>query len=531
MRAQEEGAPPMDEPANTSPPEPGTRVVLELTEAPETVYGGALRDEASVAYGSLLAELRRRGVVYDAHLGKAAREVAFQHSFFAGTLPREPLEFFLRAAGATQRTVLEAYTATNAKGDEALVRRAESLLASDALAGEGPLHLGIGEAYVPGAAMPRFIAILAARTELEVEPAPRQVGRGGVWTLEGRLPPGYERPSALVLYPSGQLENLRVESAPGDRRFSLRVPAGDAAGVLEVSLSASGPLGPKPLLQLPVMVDVPLPRRLATALPPDESSLEDATSGADLAFRLLNGLRAQRGLPTLIRDGALDRIARAHSVDMWRNHFFGHRSPSTGDVGDRLRQSGYRATAYAENLARAAGLHEAHSGLYASLGHRRNMLDANVTHVGLGAVRVDVEQSGPGPRLRDWLVTQVFSKPVLPIDADAELARLWQRVQEQRRSAGGPPLRRTARLDGLCAGAASAAARGDGDVLGPLNRAAGAPGGSWAWLVSTTDLRQTQLPAELGEARWDHVGLGLFQAPGDEHGVVRVVLLLARGGR
>ena len=59
----------MDEPANTSPPEPGTRVVLELTEAPETVYGGALRDEASVAYGSLLAELPGNIVLNVAFMG------------------------------------------------------------------------------------------------------------------------------------------------------------------------------------------------------------------------------------------------------------------------------------------------------------------------------------------------------------------------------------------------------------------------------------------------------------------------------
>ena len=94
--------------AQTPPPAAGERVIVELLEPPAEVYGAEQRDEASVVYSGLLADLARRGglapmsswgeVVYDPALGRAAREVAYQHSFFAGTLPREILEFLLRAA-------------------------------------------------------------------------------------------------------------------------------------------------------------------------------------------------------------------------------------------------------------------------------------------------------------------------------------------------------------------------------------------------------------------------------------------------
>jgi 1-acyl-sn-glycerol-3-phosphate acyltransferase len=54
--------------------------------------------------------------------------------------------------------------------------------------------------------------------------------------------------------------------------------------------------------------------------------------------------------------------------------FFGHRSPRTGDLADRLAAARYRAALSGENLALSPSVHEAHRGLLASLGHRRNLL-------------------------------------------------------------------------------------------------------------------------------------------------------------
>ena len=59
------------------------------------------------------------------------------------------------------------------------------------------------------------------------------------------------------------------------------------------------------------------------------------------------------------------------------------------------------ATAVLENLSRTGSLDEAHQGLMASPVHRTNIVDATVTHVGVGVACADGEV----------LVTQLFVRP------------------------------------------------------------------------------------------------------------------------
>ncbi|HET9480607.1 MAG TPA: CAP domain-containing protein [Candidatus Polarisedimenticolia bacterium] len=107
-------------------------------------------------------------------------------------------------------------------------------------------------------------------------------------------------------------------------------------------------------------------------------------------LELLNTERAGRGRPRLIWNAHLTRLARAHVADMRRMGRATHDSSKDGaGFTERLIRSGGRAASAAENVAFAENVQSAHRGLMRSPGHRKNILDGKLTHVGL-AVLSDV---------------------------------------------------------------------------------------------------------------------------------------------
>ena len=85
---------------------------------------------------------------------------------------------------------------------------------------------------------------------------------------------------------------------------------------------------------------------------------------------------------------------------MYTEGFFGHTSPTTGDVGDRVEAAGIPFVLVGENLALAPTPGTVHDGLMSSEGHRANILGVDFTKVGVGVV------SGP----LGLMVVQVFTR-------------------------------------------------------------------------------------------------------------------------
>jgi hypothetical protein len=108
----------------------------------------------------------------------------------------------------------------------------------------------------------------------------------------------------------------------------------------------------------------------------------------------VNAERAQRGLPRLRIATDLRDVARRHSVRMAERNLLHHNPNLSTDV------TGWRRIA--ENVGRGTGVPSLHSALMNSTGHRANILDRNVTEIGVG-----VEVRGGTM----W-VTQVFRQPV-----------------------------------------------------------------------------------------------------------------------
>jgi stress response protein SCP2 len=130
-------------------------------------------------------------------------------------------------------------------------------------------------------------------------------------------------------------------------------------------------------------------------------------SGADAVLgevvELTNAERARHGLRPLTVDDRLATAAQAHSTDMVRRGFFAHESPDGRQVWDRAVAAGYAYRKVAENIA--AGQRTADEvvrGWMGSPGHRANILDGDLTQIGVG--RADGGSYGVY-----W--TQVFGAP------------------------------------------------------------------------------------------------------------------------
>jgi uncharacterized protein YkwD len=114
-----------------------------------------------------------------------------------------------------------------------------------------------------------------------------------------------------------------------------------------------------------------------------------AAPGAELDARaaasMISGYRQNNGLPAVALDPELMRLAEAQARAMASRDRLDHNV--SGPFNQRLRRSGYDASAAAENVS--AGYHtlaEAFSGWRDSPPHRANMLLKGATKMGIAAV-------------------------------------------------------------------------------------------------------------------------------------------------
>lgn len=102
-------------------------------------------------------------------------------------------------------------------------------------------------------------------------------------------------------------------------------------------------------------------------------------------INLTNQERAKYGLPALKADWELSRVARYKSADMRDRNYFSHTSPTYGSPFSMMKNFGISYSAAAENIA--AGQTTAQQVVQSwmnSEGHRKNILDSRMTHIGVG---------------------------------------------------------------------------------------------------------------------------------------------------
>ena len=159
-------------------------------------------------------------------------------------------------------------------------------------------------------------------------------------------------------------------------------------------------------------------------MPPKKAPMSaDVREGEQLMFDLINKARAEAHLPALAYDDRLSETAREHSEDMFRNNYFAHDSPTVGDLGERMAKAGIKAKKFCENIANNQDLAAAHQELMDSPGHRKDILDPDLTRVGVGIVRAENGQ---------LLVTEDFMEEYRSYDTTALAEQLIQGLNETR---------------------------------------------------------------------------------------------------
>ena len=108
----------------------------------------------------------------------------------------------------------------------------------------------------------------------------------------------------------------------------------------------------------------------------------------DKARDLINAYRKQKGLKPLKLNSALAEAAKAHSRDLAKWDRISHYGSDGSNPWDRVKRAGYNAKVAAENVGTGqASLEEVIKGWQASPGHNKNLLLADVEHMGIALVQ------------------------------------------------------------------------------------------------------------------------------------------------
>jgi uncharacterized protein YkwD len=354
-------------------------------------------------------------------------------------------------------------------------------------------------------------------------PIPRSLPAGGSFIVEAVVESRYRDPELIVTHNDGSTEHRPITMGRSGA-FKATVACGTHIGPQQVEITASDKAGSTVLANFPVWCGTEPPPSI-TIHPTHE---DDADLPADEAERrmlaLVNRDRQAAGLSPLLWDDRVAAVSRGHSADMRKTKIVAHISPTTGSAADRVRAAGIKTAMVLENVARAYGAGEAHTGLMNSPGHRANVLAPQATHIGIGVV-LGEEVSGR----REMFITQVFTRvpPRLERAQAVELVR--QRLHAARPV--GVDVRLSSVAQDLADGLAAGKTR---DSLWPAaKKKLDAGNTSYARVASVitamAELDTLDGQQLLGDYKADDVGIGIAQGSHPEigDGAIWLVVLVA----
>jgi uncharacterized protein YkwD len=250
-------------------------------------------------------------------------------------------------------------------------------------------RVGIGVQRAGG----KWSAVLVFQEKnLDLEPLPRKLASGGHVAIVGRIRSIFHSPEVLFTSPQGSVERLAT-SAKHDA-FTAHFACTRAEGAYQVEIGAADARGPRVLANFPIYCGVAPPVMLPALEPTDTRTLDSVQAEAQLLAQLDRD-RKTSGLPVLVHDPRLAQIARQYSREMAETGEVAHYSRRTGSIIDRIQAAKISPapTLIAENVGSALSAADAQHGFMASPGHRDNILNRAVTHVGVG-VAVGREEGG-----------------------------------------------------------------------------------------------------------------------------------------
>lgn len=402
-------------------PAPTVSNYLTASETGEAVRGAAPVSAAVQAGVERAASDHDMTLEADSRLAQLASWVADRLGSEGEPPPNEVVEFFSRHLGLVEPVPHIMVLGQPADGLEEGVHNSVGQFM------ERQTYNRWGAAVVDRPDMTLAVVILSWRW-VELEPIARTADPGTALALRGRLLGDHRNPTIVVDQPGGQVRRLPAGGGPD---FDVRVPIADA-GIYRIEVVGRGEHGDTVIANFPIYVGESVPE--SVQITARDGGGDEGVEGVRRALLdLINDARREAGVSEVRAHQGLRDVALAHSRDMVEHDFIGHTSPSTGTAADRTRAAHLRTGLVLENIGRGYGADEIHRGLLESPGHRANLVNADVTHIGIGVVA-----QPEGPRSA-FVVTQVFTRMLREVDVSEAPAQVAELINRSRSARGAPP--------------------------------------------------------------------------------------------
>ncbi len=200
---------------------------------------------------------------------------------------------------------------------------------------------------------------------------------------------------ALVIFPNGDIEKFPLKK--DGEHFSLTV-ASRAIGTHVIEISGLDGIELLTLSAVPEGFFPILPNAEDRGFEKPTVFLKD--SERDQGVVLVNSFRIANGILPLKRESSLDALAQMRADDMVKRNYFSHTAPDN-TTADDLRLSFGVKTPVLENIATGMSIASSSFGLENSASHRKALLNANISRVGIGIAVL--------PNTNERVVVQIFA--------------------------------------------------------------------------------------------------------------------------
>lgn len=327
----------------------------------------------------------------DPRLESTARAVVTHIPNADAMLSLESLNYYLNASGAVYWDTEQIFLETEETDD---LKVYEKLLTTQGrTVSDFGARIGFAEQWSVFPTLKRKIIALVAHPRFILSPLARHVTPGVAFELTGRIASRIRDVSVMTLNEHGHQRTIPGKIINGQ----LSAPLSLTPGRWTIEVVGDTPLGPLPLAQLKLCAGCLSSSVFRESNPPKDKINQ---SPVTQLLSLINESRTESGLTAMVHNPALAAVASAHSNDMVIHKFVGHRSPTTGDVEQRLKRANLSPIIFGENIAKNTSIADVHRSLMHSISHRLNILEPAFTDIGLGIERVDGH----------WIVTEVFAR-------------------------------------------------------------------------------------------------------------------------
>lgn len=110
------------------------------------------------------------------------------------------------------------------------------------------------------------------------------------------------------------------------------------------------------------------------------------TSDEDTLFNMINKEREKNNLPDLAIDENLQNVARLKAMDIVKNNYFSHISPTYGTPFEMLKSNNINYKTASENIAGNPDISSALTSWMNSDSHKNNILSKDYNYTGLAVV-------------------------------------------------------------------------------------------------------------------------------------------------